>query len=414
MLKPYIYSLTARLHDACDTSWNPHSIPSAPIDLEPNISTMSTNKVLQSSVLSLQSDVPFFLGRKAASKSSTTSTSLDPIGVAQLKARAIAANKQKEALLAKAAQPPPAQSQYQTRSAPSPHWTRIPHGVNKRGSNKLGSAESEKVERYHDNVSEGSGRGRRSARVVQELRDKLGDGHVVYPSSIVCSPDKIVDPLSLLLSEAVSGYEVLSSSFRTPPSREVSESHEQGPRREIFKEITSSLIEQSAVYYICLLPRSNLFGLVGLCPLTNQSHQVSPSVNSIQKKLAKEPQHHQSTETIDNVLTQPVSNSMAPVRYRYVSSRDINDHSPDPIHTSSKQSAIEHYARLQNLVKRHQSQNILIQMLVIHRWRDHMERRKKLAWKVLMALRLRVLTKGLSEGKTMGWEEEGGQLCLVS
>lgn len=43
-----------------------------------------------------------------------------------------------------------------------------------------------------------------------------------------------------------------------------------------------------------------------------------------------------------------------------------------------------------------------------------MERRKKLAWKVLMALRLRVLTKGLTSEKTMGWEEEGGQLCLVS
>ena len=137
MLKPYIYSLTARLHNTCDTSWNSHSIPSAPIDLEPNTSTMSTNKVLQSSVLSLQSDVPFFLGRKA-SKASTASTTLDPIAVAQLKARAIAANKQKEASLAKAAQVP-AQSQYQTRSAPSPHWTRIPHGVDKRGSSSSSS-----------------------------------------------------------------------------------------------------------------------------------------------------------------------------------------------------------------------------------------------------------------------------------
>ncbi|KXT04151.1 hypothetical protein AC578_41, partial [Pseudocercospora eumusae] len=70
----------------------------------------------------------------------------------------------------------------------------------------------------------------------------------------------------------------------------------------------------------------------------------------------QEIQPHKSTETINNISTQPISNSMAPIRYRYISSRDITEHSADPIPTSSKHSAIEHYARLQNFVKRQQSQ----------------------------------------------------------
>lgn len=56
---------------------------------------------------------------------------------------------------------------------------------------------------------------------------------------------------------------------------------------------------------------------------------------------------------------------------------------------------------------------ILLQKFVLSQWKGCVERRKRLAWKVLVALRMRVFVRGLMPG-VRKWEDEAGHLCLVS
>lgn len=86
--------------------------------------------------------------------------------------------------------------------------------------------------------------------------------------------------------------------------------------------------------------------------------------------------------------------------------------------------AIESYARLMKaseaLMAKQQLQSAmyqtLLQKVVLSQWKDCVERKKRLAWKVLVALRMKALSRGLSNGvrTASAWEEEAGQLCLVS
>lgn len=82
---------------------------------------MSSNKALQASVLSLQSDVPFMLGRRAASKPvTTTSNNLDKVATTALKAKALASQSSTHAAVSSVKQQLSMQAPV---SSGPPHWS---------------------------------------------------------------------------------------------------------------------------------------------------------------------------------------------------------------------------------------------------------------------------------------------------
>lgn len=234
--------------------------------------------------------------------------------------------------------------------------------------------------------------------------------------------------------------------------------------------LNTPLNEQSSKRYLCQVERLGSVKHASLQSTTTQANHIIPHKISTNNLPHNSTQQHQSQVTqsfTDNTnLSEPtIANTPRPTpqdqpinqikkqefkmatRYRYIPERTIlssspYSQSPAPSLPSSppvrKSGAIAQYAQLLHSTTTSSQQpstsptsstalyhSTLLQKLVLSHWRDLIQRRKQLAWKVLIAMRLRVLMrKEVDEvnrrreveiaTRPRTWEEEAGELCLVS